>query len=237
MLRRVLEYTPEGRGEMISELEIVIRLLVAGLLAALVGLEREHQGQPAGLRTHIIVVTGSSLAMSLSINLAMQFRSLVPNGDPARLAAQVISGIGFLGAGAILRFGASIKGLTTAASLWTMAIVGLGIGAGYYVAAVAATSLLLIALTLVNMLEHHLLQPYITMILMISAEDRKGLVQEVRQVLVRNANEVGPFTIDTNLKEKRVKIETVVKVKEGEQLDSLRADLAQLAGVYAFKIG
>jgi len=221
---------------MINEIEIVIRLLVAGALAALVGLERERQGQPAGLRTHIIVVAGASLAMSLSINLAMQFRPLVPNGDPARLAAQVISGIGFLGAGAILRFGASIKGLTTAASLWTMAIVGLVVGAGYYVPAVAATVLLLVALTILNMLEHRLLQPFVTMVLLISAEDRKGLVQEIRQVLVQNTSEVGPFTIDTNLRRKRVKIETIVKVKEGAQLDSLRADLAQVPGVSAFKL-
>jgi putative Mg2+ transporter-C (MgtC) family protein len=221
---------------MINEIEIVIRLLVAGALAALVGLERERQGQPAGLRTHIIVVAGASLAMSLSINLAMQFRPLVPNGDPARLAAQVISGIGFLGAGAILRFGASIKGLTTAASLWTMAIVGLVVGAGYYVPAAAATVLLLVALTILNMLEHRLLQPFVTMVLLISAEDRKGLVQEIRQVLVQNTSEVGPFTIDTNLRRKRVKIETIVKVKEGAQLDSLRADLAQVPGVSAFKL-
>jgi len=188
------------------------------------------------LRTHIIVVAGASLAMSLSINLAMQFRPLVPNGDPARLAAQVISGIGFLGAGAILRFGASIKGLTTAASLWTMAIVGLVVGAGYYVPAAAATVLLLVALTILNMLEHRLLQPFVTMVLLISAEDRKGLVQEIRQVLVQNTSEVGPFTIDTNLRRKRVKIETIVKVKEGAQLDSLRADLAQVPGVSAFKL-
>lgn len=221
---------------MINEIEIVIRLLIAGALAALVGLERERQGQPAGLRTHIIVVAGASLAMSLSINLAMQFRSLAPNGDPARLAAQVISGIGFLGAGAILRYGASIKGLTTAASLWTMAIVGLVVGAGYYLPAVAATGLLLLALTILNILEHRLLQPFVTMVLLISAEDRKGLVQDVRQVLVQNTSEIGPFTIDTNLRRKRIKIETVVKLKGGAQLESLRADLAQVPGVSAFKL-
>lgn len=221
---------------MINEIEIMIRLLIAGALAALVGLERERQGQPAGLRTHIIVVAGASLAMSLSINLAMQFRSLAPNGDPARLAAQVISGIGFLGAGAILRYGASIKGLTTAASLWTMAIVGLVVGAGYYLPAVAATGLLLLALTILNILEHRLLQPFVTMVLLISAEDRKGLVQDVRQVLVQNTSEIGPFTIDTNLRRKRIKIETVVKLKGGAQLESLRADLAQVPGVSAFKL-
>ncbi len=110
---------------MISDQEIVIRVLIAAIIGALVGFERERQGQPAGLRTHIILVVGAALTMTLSINLAIQFRPYVPNGDPARLAAQVLSGIGFLGAGAILRYGPNIKGLTTATSLWTLAVVGL----------------------------------------------------------------------------------------------------------------
>ena len=120
---------------MIGEWDILIRLLIAAGLGAVVGFERERSQQPAGLRTHIILVVGSTLAMTLSVNLAIQFQPLVPNGDPARLAAQVISGIGFLGAGAIFRYGVSIKGLTTATSLWTMAVVGLVVGAGHYLAA------------------------------------------------------------------------------------------------------
>ncbi len=88
---------------MITDTDIVLRLLVAAVLGGLVGYERERNNQPAGLRTHIILVVGAALAMVLSVNLAMQFKPLVPNGDPARLAAQVISGIGFLGVGAIIR--------------------------------------------------------------------------------------------------------------------------------------
>ncbi len=117
---------------MITEQEIVIRLAIASVLGMIVGFERERQNQPAGLRTHTILAIGSCLAMTISINLAMQFTPLVPNGDPARLAAQVVSGIGFLGAGAILRYGTSVKGLTTATSLWTTAMVGLAIGAGHF---------------------------------------------------------------------------------------------------------
>ena len=112
---------------LISEGEILIRLGLAALLGMIVGFERERQNQPAGLRTHAILAIGSCLAMTVSINLAVQFVPYVPNGDPARLAAQVISGIGFLGAGAILRYGTNVKGLTTATSLWTVAIVGLAV--------------------------------------------------------------------------------------------------------------
>ena len=143
---------------MIADQDIIIRIIIGAVLGALVGMERERQGQPAGLRTHIILVVGATLTMTLSINLAIQFRPLVPNGDPARLAAQVISGIGFLGAGAILRYGPNIKGLTTAASLWTMAVVGLAVGAGHYLSGVAATALILIALIILNAIEKAIYQ-------------------------------------------------------------------------------
>ncbi|HBL37110.1 MAG TPA: methyltransferase, partial [Firmicutes bacterium] len=105
--------------------------MVATLLGAVIGLEREQHGRPAGLRTHILVALGSCLIMLVSIYG-------FPSGtgsDPARLAAQVVSGIGFLGAGTILRDGTSIRGLTTAASLWVVAGIGLAAGTGFYWAA------------------------------------------------------------------------------------------------------
>lgn len=104
---------------------MIIRLLLAGLMGGIIGLERESHGRPAGLRTHIIVSLGSCLIMLVSI---YGFED-AGNRDPARLAAQVISGIGFLGAGTILREGATIIGLTTAASLWVVAGIGLAMGA------------------------------------------------------------------------------------------------------------
>jgi len=138
---------------MIQDSEIVIRLLLSAFLGMIIGFERERQNQPAGLRTHTILAIGSCLAMTMSINLAMQFKPVV-SGDPARLACTGDRrGLGFLGAGAILRYGTTVKGLTTATSLWTMAIVGLAVGAGHYFAAIAATSALLLVLTLLNLLE------------------------------------------------------------------------------------
>ena len=99
---------------MISELQIALRVLVSAVLGAIVGLERERSDQPAGLRTNMVLVIGATLAMVLSINLGYLYAKPGTSADPARLAAQVISGIGFLGAGAILRFGYNVKGLTTA---------------------------------------------------------------------------------------------------------------------------
>lgn len=134
----------------ISEVQIILRVLVGAALGAAVGLERERQDQPAGLRTHMILVIGSTLAMVLSVNLGFLYARPGTPADPARLAAQVISGIGFLGAGAILRYGLTVKGLTTATSLWTMAIVGMTVGAGYYLIGVFATALMLMGFLLLS---------------------------------------------------------------------------------------
>jgi len=130
----------------ITNVEIAARLVLALILGGIVGLERESHGRPAGFRTHILVSVGSALLMVVS---AYAF----PEGDPGRIAAQVVSGIGFLGAGTIMREGANIRGLTTAASLWTVAGIGLTVGAGFYFAAVLGTILVVLTLVVLNQLE------------------------------------------------------------------------------------
>ena len=117
--------------------DILIRLGLACFFGLIIGAERQAQQKVAGLRTHVLVSLGSCLIMILSVDIA----TAMPNhqGDPGRLAAQVVSGIGFLGAGAILKEGVSVIGLTTAASLWLIAAVGLATGAGSFVSALIAT--------------------------------------------------------------------------------------------------
>ena len=132
--------------QFIEQLIEVMRLVVAAFLGGVIGLERQQRHKSAGLRTHILVCLGSCLVMILSYKLYIGVQGLT-NADPARLAAQVVSGIGFLGAGTIMKEGLTIKGLTTAASLWVVAGVGLAVGAGYYVGAVATTVLSVLALT------------------------------------------------------------------------------------------
>ncbi|MFZ5351532.1 MAG: MgtC/SapB family protein [Bacillota bacterium] len=138
---------------MVSNFDMLIRFALACLLGGLIGLERERNRHPAGLRTHILVCIGSTLVLICSLLLFEQFGDLV-NMDPARLGAQVISGIGFLGAGTIIKEGVSIKGLTTAASLWAVACIGIAIGAGFYMAAILTTSFVLITLMVFSRFEH-----------------------------------------------------------------------------------
>jgi putative Mg2+ transporter-C (MgtC) family protein len=121
--------------------DISIRLLVAALLGAAIGLERELRQKAAGLRTHALIAVGSALFTLLSHEL------VGASGDPGRVAAQIVSGIGFLGGGTILRTGASVRGLTTAATIWVNAAIGMAAGAGRWTVAVGATVATLLILT------------------------------------------------------------------------------------------
>ncbi|TBL81876.1 MgtC/SapB family protein [Paenibacillus thalictri] len=133
---------------------ITLRLFLAVILGGLIGLERELHNHSAGFRTHTLVCIGSALIMLLSVHGFSDFvNELNVRVDPSRLAAQVISGIGFLGAGTIIRNGTSISGLTTAASLWVTAGIGLAVGAGFYKGALVGAFFVLICLFLLNKAE------------------------------------------------------------------------------------
>ncbi|MFC1480481.1 MgtC/SapB family protein [Candidatus Omnitrophota bacterium] len=130
-----------------SSLVILLRILISAFLAGCIGIEREIHGRAAGLRTHILVCVGSTLFMLTSIIVCVNYGH-IGQADPSRIAAGVVTGIGFLGAGAIIRYGASIHGLTTAASIWAVAAVGLAVGAGMYEAAGITTVVILVVLIL-----------------------------------------------------------------------------------------
>ena len=139
----------------ISDGQLIWRLVLSVILSGVVGLEREIRGRSAGLRTHILVGLSSCLLMVLSIFVAQGFGEPYVF-DPGRIAAGVVTGIGFLGAGTIIRFGESVKGLTTAASLWAVAALGLSIGVGFYVAAYTSTALILITLLILSKVERNI---------------------------------------------------------------------------------
>lgn len=142
---------------MLKPEQIVVRLLVAMLLGAVIGTEREYTHRPAGMRTHMLVALGACAVMITGQMIFCQYYPLGATPDPARLAAQVIAGVGFLGAGTILRDGASIKGLTTAASVWAVACLGVAVGAGLYIIAVVGVVLMMVTLVIFERIQAKLL--------------------------------------------------------------------------------
>jgi len=130
---------------------VLLRVLVAIILSSVIGYEREHTNRPAGMRTHVLVCVGSALVMATS-----EFISRATEGgiDVTRMGAQVVSGIGFLGAGTIIKEGINVRGLTTAASLWVISCVGIAVGAGFYSGAIASTILIFIVLEFMRKILH-----------------------------------------------------------------------------------
>jgi len=133
----------------LTEFDIIIRLSLSFAAGFIIGIERSSRRQVAGLRTHILITLGACCLMMLSLWLPQQ----MGNGDPGRIAAQVVAGMGFLGAGAIIKLGNNIRGLTTAASLWLMAAVGLTIGAGMFLTAAVVVGFALITLVVLHVIE------------------------------------------------------------------------------------
>jgi len=162
-------------------LSMTLRLIAACLLGGIIGYEREHIHRPAGLRTHILVCVGSALVMITSEYIYYQFSSHV-NVDPARLGAQVISGIGFLGAGTIIKEGISVKGLTTAASLWAVSCVGIAVGIGFYSGALISTLMIFLTLVVIKKTQRNIssqksIRLYIHTII------KKGQIHEISGVI------------------------------------------------------
>lgn len=151
------------------------KLTLSLVLGSMVGLERRRKGQIAGMRTFSLICMGATLAMLVSIYIPQEYMGL-KNGDPGRIAAQVISGVGFLGAGAIIQMKGSVKGLTTAAGIWSMAAIGLAVGAGMYVISTVAVILILFVLTIAERLELRLFHPNESKIIRVKT---RGIVEDL----------------------------------------------------------
>lgn len=181
----------------IPDWELALRLFVAAVLGGVVGWERERHNHAAGFRTHILVSLGSALIMLISIYGFSDFvRDPNVRVDPGRIAAQVVSGIGFLGAGTILRQGFSITGLTTAASLWVVAGIGLAVGTGFIFAAVLTTGLVLVSLQLLNRLEHIMMKKRRLYVIHMVVQDEPGKLGELTSVIGESGGNIRKVSID-----------------------------------------
>lgn len=213
--------------------ETVFRLILAMIVGGLIGFEREIGNRPAGFRTHTLVCVGSTLVMLTSQFIFEEYSGIV-NLDPARLGAQVISGIGFLGAGTILKLGPRVRGLTTAASLWVVACLGLAIGAGYYWGAITATILVYITLILLKKVEGIFVRDISALEIDLQLRNKPGQIAKVTDVMGRLNIQIRDIRIFHNEDEDEdiwMKIKFYVRLPAGMNRDILLAELKQIDGV------
>ncbi|WP_394926952.1 MgtC/SapB family protein [uncultured Robinsoniella sp.] len=209
--------------------ETLLKLFLAILLSGIIGYEREHKNRPAGLRTHVLVCVGAAIVQVTSLEFYGQVMGNY-SSDPFRLGAQVISGIGFLGAGTIIKEGNSIKGLTTAASLWAVACIGITVGTGLYKEAVFSTLAVFGSLKFLRMLERWQLKHKRAVALELEILNGKATISQVLQIVTEyNMNIV--YMLVKNTDSHVFKIELTLSYNEDVSLSDIIEELAMISGV------
>lgn len=221
MLNLILDY-------ILNNLYIFIRLIIAAILGGIIGLEREKLNRPAGVRTHMIVCLGSCLIMLLG-----EYMHRIDNTiDITRLGAQVVSGIGFLGAGAILKDGFSVRGLTTAATLWVVACVGLAIGGGFYFAGILTTIIVYSSLHFLGFTTKKGIRKNIS----VFVESLDNTINNLQDFLVDNGLEIVDIGLVDNIKSDFIEIKFVVLVRNIKILTDLENKILSIEGVKSVHI-
>ena len=214
---------------------VLLKLGLAVILGGLVGYEREHHNQPAGLRTHIILCVGATLITLVSIALSKDLGNDRLT-DPTRIAAQIVSGIGFLGGGAILRLGATVKGLTTAACIWTVTGVGMAIGAGYYFPAVMVVLIMLFALHSLAQFEDAFIKKRMYREMTLTARSSPDLLGNVEKVFSANRIFIKNIEVEKELSEPNVELRAIVTAPEHVNLNKLSDEIFQIPGTLRFEV-
>jgi putative Mg2+ transporter-C (MgtC) family protein len=209
--------------------EDVFKLVLAMVLGGLVGLEREITNRPAGFRTHTLVCMGSTLVMVTSMHLFRLYHGIV-NLDPARLGAQVISGIGFLGAGTILKDKTRVRGLTTAASLWVVACIGLAVGAGLYGVSILVAVLAYVTLILLKKMERFLKQRSEIEEIELDIRNVPGQIAKVTECMGRLNVQIRDIKIEPT-DESWVQTKFYVMLPRGMKREELMEELKTVEGV------
>ena len=215
---------------MLTEFDMILRICMGFLAGAIIGFERSHRRQVAGLRTHILISTGATLLMLLSIYLPQQF-SASRTGDPGRIAAQVVSGIGFLGAGAIIRLGNNVRGLTTAASLWFVAAVGLAIGGGMFLLAAVAEALGLITLLLLNIIEKKIFPTARYKMIEISYKDMVPNTKDTMEIIKESGIQVQSRDINQGSKDRGTKLKLLVRIPDSVDIAAIARSIKALGNI------
>ena len=195
----------------ITTTSAVVRLALSLILGSLVGMERKRKGQIAGIRTFALISMGATLAMILSIYVPQEYMGL-KNGDPGRIAAQVITGIGFLGAGAIIQMKGSVRGLTTAAGIWMVATMGMTIGVGLYILAFVATAFILFILLILERIEHRIHVGAETRIIRIRVSEILESIDDYRHCLTMEKVTLVNVFVDYEYTEPSTRLNLVVLI-------------------------
>ncbi|MCX5668429.1 MAG: MgtC/SapB family protein [Candidatus Omnitrophica bacterium] len=219
---------------MLNEWIIVFRLVLSAILSGIVGFEREFHGRAAGFRTHILLCVGSTLIMLTSIHIFDVYSSRVPI-DPARLAAGVVTGIGFMGAGTIMRYKASVRGLTTATSLWVVSGVGLAVGSGLYFGAIVTTLIAVIALMFFSKLEHVMIRKNWYKTIVIETKDGLEQLKKIREALSEYGSEINDLEADRSKDGTHMILKFGLKLTTNLHNAQLIETIARLEGVKSVK--
>lgn len=206
----------------------LLRLVMAFLFGAIVGYERGSLHRPAGMRTHALVCMGSALVMLTGEFLLRHYQT---GTDPARLGAQVVSGIGFLCAGTIMHQGLNVKGLTTAAGLWVVACIGLALGAGYWLGAALTTVLVVFAMVLLRKLENKRIKRREIVSLVIRARLSPSLLGTVSRVMEQNGILIQHLNTDDDPDEEITMLQIRVRLPVAVSPDAMVSKLTGIAGI------
>lgn len=211
----------------INTLSSMFKIFLSLLLGCCVGAERKRKGQIAGIRTFALISMGATLAMILSIYVPQEYLGL-KNGDPGRIAAQVVTGIGFLGAGAIVQMKGSVRGLTTAAGIWIIAAIGMAVGSGLYLISIFATMLILIVLVGIERWEHRIKAGAESRIVHVKVREIVTDMEAYRRVLAAHDVHLSNVYMDYNYADQISNLNLVVLARETTDFMLLFEDLHKL---------
>lgn len=214
----------------------IFRLVVSMILGSAVGLERKLKGQTAGIRTFALISMGATLAMLLSIYVPQEYMGL-KNGDPGRIAAQVISGIGFLGAGAIIQMKGSVRGLTTAAGIWMTATIGMSVGVGMYAIAVSASLLILVIFHLFERFEHKVSIGSDSRIIRLVIDTIVTDLEPYRRMLKENNIKLTNLFVEYDYQNNQTRLNLLVLYRETADCVAMFEDLRQLNPTRSISLG
>ena len=211
------------------------RLVLSMILGMMVGMERKRKGQVAGVRTFALISMGACMAMLLSIYVPQEYLGL-KNGDPGRIAAQVVTGVGFLGGGAMIHMRGSVRGLTTAAGIWMVATIGMSIGVGMYAVAIIGTLLILLTLIALEVWEHRRRIGQESRVICVKINQVGISAERYKEVLSRNYVQLSTFYMECNYDQLTTEFNFVVMYRKDVDLQSLFEQLRQIAPTHSIAL-